>query len=129
MLRLGGAILYDPVMTTLITGATGFVGSAVARTFARRGHALRLLTRASSDRRNLEGLDAEIVTGDLTDAASLARAAAGCRYVVHVAADYRIWVPDEAAMMRANVDGAVAMIRAAADAGAERIVHCSSVAE
>jgi hopene-associated glycosyltransferase HpnB/hopanoid-associated sugar epimerase len=115
-------------MTTLITGATGFVGSAVARTLARRGHALRLLTRPSSDRRNLAGLDADIVTGDLTDPASLARAAAGCRYVVHVAADYRLWVPDPDAMMRANVEGAVAMIRAAADAGAERIVHCSSVA-
>jgi dihydroflavonol-4-reductase len=115
-------------MTTLITGATGFVGSAVARVLARRGHALRLMTRASSDRRNLEGVDAEIVTGDLTDPASLARAAAGCQYVVHVAADYRFWVPMPAEMMRANVDGAVAMIRAAADAGAERIVHCSSVA-
>jgi dihydroflavonol-4-reductase len=119
---------YATGMTTLITGATGFVGSAVARVLARRGHALRLLARASSDRRNLEGLDAEIVIGDLTDPASLARAAAGCRYVVHVAADYRLWVPVPADMMRANVDGAVAMIRAAADAGAERIVHCSSVA-
>ncbi len=115
-------------MTTLVTGATGFVGSAVARALAARGHALRLLTRTGSDRRNIAGLDAEVVTGDLTDPASLVRAAAGCRYVVHVAADYRIWVPDEAAMMRANVDGAVAMIRAAAQAGAERIVHCSSVA-
>ena len=115
-------------MTTLVTGATGFVGSAVARTLAARGHALRLLTRPASDRRNLAGLDAEIVTGDLTDPPSLARAAAGCRYVVHVAADYRIWVPDPDAMLRANVDGAVAMVRAAAHAGAERIVHCSSVA-
>jgi dihydroflavonol-4-reductase len=115
-------------MTTLVTGATGFVGSAVARALAARGHTLRLLTRPSSDRRNLAGLDAEVVIGDLTDAASLARAAAGCRYVVHVAADYRIWVPDPAEMLRANVDGAVAMVRAAAQAGAERIVHCSSVA-
>jgi dihydroflavonol-4-reductase len=115
-------------MTTLITGATGFVGSAVARNFARRGHALRLLTRSTSDRRNLEGLDAEIVTGDLTDPASLARAAAGCQYVIHVAADYRFWVPDPAGMMRANVEGALAMVRAAAEAGAKRIVHCSSVA-
>jgi dihydroflavonol-4-reductase len=115
-------------MTTLVTGATGFVGSAVARVLMARGHALRLLTRAGSDRRNIAGLDAEVVTGDLTDPDSLVRAAAGCRYVVHVAADYRIWVPDEAAMMRANVDGAVAMVRAAAQAGAERIVHCSSVA-
>ncbi len=115
-------------MTTLITGATGFVGSAVARVFARRGHALRLLARPNSDRRNLEGVDAEIVIGDLTDPPSLARAAAGCRYVIHVAADYRIWVPKPEEMMRANVDGALAMIRAAADAGAERIIHCSSVA-
>jgi dihydroflavonol-4-reductase len=115
-------------MTTLVTGATGFVGSAVARALAARGHRLRLLTRPSSDRRNLQGLDAEVVTGDLTDQDSLARAAAGCRYVVHVAADYRFWVPDPDAMLRANVDGAVAMIRAAARAGADRIVHCSSVA-
>ena len=115
-------------MTTLITGATGFVGSAVARTLARRGHTLRLLTRASSDQRNLDGVEAEVVTGDLTDPASLARAAKGCRYVVHVAADYRFWVPVPEDMMRANVDGAVNMVRAAAEAGAERIVHCSSVA-
>lgn len=115
-------------MTTLVTGATGFVGSAVARVLAARGHALRLLTRTGSDRRNLTGVDAEVVTGDLTDPASLARAAAGCRYVVHVAADYRLWVPDPDAMLRANVDGAVAMVRAAAQAGAERIIHCSSVA-
>ena len=115
-------------MTTLVTGATGFVGSAVARTLAARGHTLRLLVRPTSDRRNLAGLDAELVTGDLTDPDSLVRAAAGCRYVLHVAADYRVWVPDPAVMLRANVDGALAMVRAAAQAGAERIVHCSSVA-
>ena len=115
-------------MTTLVTGATGFVGSAVARTLLARGHALRLLTRASSDRSNLEGLPAEVVVGDLTDPGSLKRAASGCRFVVHVAADYRIWVPDPNEMLRANVAGALAMVRAAADAGAERIVHCSSVA-
>lgn len=115
-------------MTTLVTGATGFVGSAVARALAARGHALRLLVRRGSDRRNLAGLDADVVTGDLTDPASLAAAAAGCRFVVHVAADYRIWVPDPDAMLRANVEGAVAMMRAAGQAGAERIVHCSSVA-
>jgi dihydroflavonol-4-reductase len=114
---------------TLVTGATGFVGSAVALALAARGHALRLLARPTSDRRNLSGLpSAEIVIGDLTDPASLARAAAGCRYVVHVAADYRIWVPDPQPMLRANVDGTAAMIRAAQSAGAERIVHCSSVA-
>lgn len=115
-------------MTTLVTGATGFVGSAVARALAARGHTLRLLTRPASDRRNIAGLDAEIVTGDLTDPELLVRAAVGCRFVCHVAADYRFWVPDPDAMLRANVDGAVAMVRAAAQAGAERIVHCSSVA-
>jgi dihydroflavonol-4-reductase len=95
---------------------------------ADRGHQLRLLVRPSSDRRNLAGLPADVVVGDLTDPASLDAAVAGCRYVVHVAADYRLWVPDPQAMLRANVDGAVAMMRAAARAGAERIVHTSSVA-
>jgi dihydroflavonol-4-reductase len=115
-------------VTTLLTGATGFVGSAVARTLLARGHELRLLSRATSDRTNIADLEAEVVIGDLTDAASLKRAAQGCRYVVHVAADYRIWVPDPNEMLRANVEGALAMARAAAEAGAERIVHCSSVA-
>jgi dihydroflavonol-4-reductase len=115
-------------MTTLLTGATGFVGSAVARVLAARGHSLRVLTRPTSDRRNLAGVEAEVVTGDLTDPDSLARAAAGCRYVVHVAADYRFWVPNPADMLRANVQGSIAMMRAAQRAGAERIVHCSSVA-
>ena len=113
---------------TLVTGATGFVGSAVARALAARGHALRLLVRPGSDRRNLAGIDAETVTGDLTDPASLARAAAGCRFVFHVAADYRIWVPNPDAMLRANLEGTRSMLRAAAEAGAERIVYCSSVA-
>jgi dihydroflavonol-4-reductase len=100
----------------------------VARTLVARGHRLRLLVRPTSDRRNLAGFDAELALGDLTDAASLGRAAAGCRYVVHVAADYRFWVPDPNAMLRANVDGTLAMMRAAQAAGVERIVHCSSVA-
>ena len=113
---------------TLVTGATGFVGSAVARVMAARGHRLRLLVRPTSDRRNLAGIEAELALGDLTDAASLARAADGCRYVFHVAADYRFWVPAPDAMMRANVDGSVAMMRAAQTAGVERIVYCSSVA-
>jgi len=112
----------------LLTGATGFVGSAVARALTAHRHRLRVLVRPTSDRRNLAGPDAEPVIGDLIDHASLARAAEGCRYVFHVAADYRIWVPDPAAMLRANVDGTVAMLRAAQSAGAERIVYCSSVA-
>lgn len=113
---------------TLVTGATGFVGSAVARVFAARGHALRLLVRPGSDRRNVACLDAELVEGDLLDPASLARAVRGCRHLVHVAADYRLWVPDPAAMIRANVDGTRSLLRAAAAAGVERIVYCSSVA-
>jgi dihydroflavonol-4-reductase len=113
---------------TLLTGATGFVGSAVARVLIARGHRLRVLVRPTSDRRNLAGLDVQPVLGDLTDAASLASAAASSRYVIHVAADYRIWVPDPDAMRRANVEGTVAMLRAAQEAGAERIVYCSSVA-
>ncbi len=113
---------------TLLTGATGFVGSAVARTLAARGHRLRLLVRRTADRSNLAGLDAEIAEGDLTDAASVARAVAGCRFVLHVAADYRLWVPDAAAMLAANVEGTRTVMRAAMAEGVERVVHCSSVA-
>ena len=113
---------------TLVTGATGFVGSAVARALRDRGHRLRLLVRPGSDRRNVAGLGAELVEGDLRDAVSLAAAVAGCRYVVHVAADYRLWVPDPAPMLAANVDGTRALLLAAAAARVERIVYCSSVA-
>jgi dihydroflavonol-4-reductase len=113
---------------TLLTGATGFVGSAVARALIARGHRLRVLARPASDRANLAGLAATVVEGDLTDPGSLARAVAGCDAVFHVAADYRIWVPDPAAMLRANVDGTVALMRASQEAGVARIVYCSSVA-
>jgi dihydroflavonol-4-reductase len=112
----------------LVTGATGFVGSAVARALARRGQPLRLLVRPSGDRRNLDGLEAELVEGDLSRPETLERAVAGCGQVYHVAADYRLWVPDPEAMMRANVDGSVALLRAAHAAGVERAVYCSSVA-
>jgi len=113
---------------TLVTGATGFVGSAVARALAARGVKLRLLVRAGSDRRNLAGIEAELAEGDLRDGASLSRAVAGCRHVFHVAADYRIWVPDPDAMLRANVAGTVALMQAAQGAGVERVVYTSSVA-
>lgn len=119
--------MTDPA-PTLVTGATGFVGSAVARALAARGHRLRLLVRRSGDRRNLAGLAAELAEGDLTDPASLERAVAGCGALFHVAADYRIWVPDPARMLAANVAGTEALMRAAAAAGVRRIVYTSSVA-
>ena len=112
---------------TLVTGATGFVGSAVARALRGRGHTLRLLVRPTSDLSLIGGLG-ETVTGNLHDPASLAAAVQGCRYLIHVAADYRLWVPDPAPMMRANVAGTAALLRAAQEAGVERIVYCSSVA-
>ncbi len=114
--------------TILVTGATGFVGAAVARALSAQGKTIRLMTRAGSDRRNLAGLKADIVTADLSDPASLLAAVQGCRYVFHVAADYRLWVPDPAAMRKVNVDGTVALLNAARQAGVERSVYTSSVA-
>lgn len=84
--------------------------------------------RPGGDRRNIEGLPAELAEGDLRDPASLVRAVQGCRYVVHVAADYRLWVPDPGPMLAANVDGTRTLLLAARDAGVERAVYCSSVA-
>jgi dihydroflavonol-4-reductase len=113
---------------SLVTGATGFVGSAVARALLVRGRRVRVLARPNSDRRNLSDLEVEIAEGAMEDPRSLARAVAGCRYVYHVAADYRIWVPDPAPMVRANVHGTRDLLTAALEAGAERVVYTSSVA-
>ncbi len=115
-------------MTVLVTGATGFVGAAVARRLIDQGEELRFLVRAGSDRRNIDGLPGERIEGDLGDAPSLARACAGITALYHVAADYRLWVPNPPEIYRVNVDGSVALVRAAASAGAARIVYCSSVA-
>jgi dihydroflavonol-4-reductase len=115
-------------MTALVTGANGFVGAAVVRALLGEGRAVRAFVRESSDRRNLEGLDVELAFGDLNDAGSLQRAVQGCRAVLHVAADYRLWVPAPAAMYKTNVDGSVAVVEAAARAGVERLVYTSSVA-
>ncbi len=115
-------------MTTLVTGATGFLGSAVARQLIAAGHTVRVLTRAGSDTRNIDDLDVERALGDLTDPASLGRAVAGCDTLFHVAADYRLWVPDPSAIYRANVDGTRDLLRAASAAGVARIVYTSSVA-
>jgi dihydroflavonol-4-reductase len=115
-------------MTALVTGANGFLGSAVVRALLAEGTAVRALARPGSDRRNLVGLDVEVVDGDLTQPDSLRRAAAGCSAVFHVAADYRLWVADPQPMYRANVDGSVNVLEAAAAAGATRMVYTSSVA-
>jgi dihydroflavonol-4-reductase len=115
-------------MTTLITGAAGFVGSAVLRRVLAEGETARALVRPSSDRRNLERLDVEIITGDLADPATVRAAVRGCRRLFHVAADYRLWVSRPEAMYATNVAGTAALMEAAADAGVERIVYTSSVA-
>ncbi|WP_027796866.1 hopanoid-associated sugar epimerase [Paraburkholderia acidipaludis] len=112
----------------LITGASGFVGSAVARIAQEKGYAVRVLVRPTSPRTNLAALDAEVVTGDMRDAASMRAALSGVRYLFHVAADYRLWAPDPHEIERANLEGAEATMRAALEAGVERIVYTSSVA-
>jgi dihydroflavonol-4-reductase len=113
---------------TFITGATGFVGAAVARVLIGQGHRLRALTRPGNDRRNLQGLDLELIEGDLAKPETYRSVLKGCQSLFHVAADYRIWVPDPAAMNRINVEGTHALMVAALDAGVERIVYTSSVA-
>ena len=113
---------------SLVTGATGFVGSAVVRALLARGHDVRALARPNSDRRNLSDLSVEIAEGSLEDTLSLTRAVAGCKYLFHVAADYRLWVTDPAPMFRANVEGTRVLMRAALDAGVARVVYTSSVA-
>ncbi len=115
-------------MTVLVTGATGFVGSAVVRKLLDRGREVRVLVRPASDTRNLHGLPLDVAAGDLTDRASLARAVKGCSALFHVAADYRLWTRNPGAMFRANVEGTRDILRVARDAGVERVVYTSSVA-
>ena len=112
----------------LVTGASGFIGAAVVRSLLARGERVRVLLRPASDRRNIEGLAVETSLGSLEDPDSLAAAVAGCRFLFHVAADYRLWVPDPEAMYRTNVEGTEQLMRAALAAGVERIVYTSSVA-
>jgi dihydroflavonol-4-reductase len=115
-------------MLAFITGATGFVGSHVARILAEQGADLRLLVRSSSDLRNIQDLNAERMTGDLRDPASLKKAMAGCEVVFHVAADYRLWVRDPDEMYRSNVEGTRAILEAARETGVRRVIYTSSVA-
>ena len=112
----------------LVTGATGFVGSAVARKALQRGFAVRVLARPGGDRRNLKGIDVEVVEGDLSDAASLRAALAGCAGLLNLAADYRLWARDPSEIIRNNRRGTETVMEAALEAGVSRIVHTSSVA-
>src|ERR1700741_3453509 len=112
----------------LVTGASGFVGSAVARALQARGLRLRLLARASSPRRNMEGLDAEIAEGDMGDPVSVAAAMKDVRSLFHVAADYRLWARDPEEIVRNNLNGTRNLMQAALAAGVERVVYTSSVA-
>jgi dihydroflavonol-4-reductase len=115
-------------LKAFVTGATGFLGSHVARVLSEQGAQLRLLIRPTSNLKNLEGLNAETATGDLRDAASLEKAIAGCDTVFHVAADYRLWVTDPNQMYRSNVEGTRAILNAARKNGVQRVVYTSSVA-
>jgi dihydroflavonol-4-reductase len=115
-------------MRALVTGATGFVGSAVARALCRSGWQVRALVRAHSDQRNLRQLAVELATGDLNDQSSLEEAASGCEGLFHVAADYRLGVPDPAQLYRTNVEGTRRVLDAARRVGVARIVYTSSVA-
>jgi dihydroflavonol-4-reductase len=117
-----------PAVTALVTGATGFVGSAVARALLARGETVRVMARAGGDRRNLEGLKVEIVEGDLRDPEARRKALEGAGSLYHVAADYRLWTRDPAAMFAVNVEATENLLREAADAGVSRMVYTSSVA-
>jgi len=111
-----------------VTGASGFVGSALVRALIGAGFAVRAFVRPSTMRTNLAGLDIDIKVGDMLDPPAVARAARGARYVFHVAADYRLWARNPQDIMRNNVEGTRAVMGAAAAAGVERIVYTSSVA-
>ncbi|SFV35299.1 hopanoid-associated sugar epimerase [Hyphomicrobium facile] len=111
-----------------LTGASGFVGTAVARRLIEEGLSVRALVRRTSNRANLSGLDLEIVEGDIRDAGLLDKAVSGARYVFHVAADYRLWAPDPQEIIATNTNGTRAVMAAALKAGAERVVYTSSVA-
>lgn len=114
--------------SVLVTGASGFVGSAVARKLSARGFDVRALARATSPRGNLEGFVGTIVEGDMRDTAAMRKAMRGVRYLFHVAADYRLWARDPEEIVRNNLAGTRAVMEAARDAGVERIVYTSSVA-
>lgn len=115
-------------MTSFVTGATGFVGSAVVKQLLAAGETVRVLARPNSDRRNLENLPIEIFEGDLGQKRRLEKALHGCQALFHVAADYRLWTSRPQELYDANVQGSENILHAAAEAGVKRIVYTSSVA-
>jgi dihydroflavonol-4-reductase len=115
-------------MKVLVTGAAGFVGSAVVRRLVAAGHAVRAFLEPGAGSENLDGVDVERVEGDVCDGDALGRALAGCDGLVHLAAIYQIWMPDPMPMWRVNVEGTTAVLLAAQKAGVGRIVHTSSIA-
>lgn len=115
-------------MRSLVTGATGFLGSAVMRCLLTAGHEVRVLVRENSNLKNISNFPVEVFEGDLRNRMSLERALADCQNLFHVAADYRLWVPDPDTMHAINVEGTRSLITAASNAGLERIVYTSSVA-
>ena len=122
-----GAFPLASPSTVLVTGASGFLGSAIAAALRARGHAVRVLARPSSPRTNLNAADV-VCEGDLRDRASLAAALKGARYLFHAAADYRLWARDPEEIRRSNVEGTRLIMEEALSAGVERIVYTSSVA-
>jgi dihydroflavonol-4-reductase len=115
-------------MTTLVTGATGFLGNHVARQLVAAGHSVRILVRSTSNLASLDGLNAERVAGDLQDRGSLDRAMKGVRSVFHVAADYRLWTRNPGEIYESNVEGTRRLLEVASQAGVERVVYTSTVA-
>lgn len=112
----------------LVTGASGFVGSAVARKLVEAGFSVRALVRGTSPRAHLAGLDLDFFEGDLRDRKSVERAIAGMRYAFHVAADYRLWARDPSEIFASNVEGTRNLMEEAMRAGVERVIYTSSVA-
>ncbi|HYB44391.1 MAG TPA: hopanoid-associated sugar epimerase [Candidatus Methylomirabilis sp.] len=114
-------------MDVLVTGGSGFVGANLVRALLADGHRVRVLVRETSSLGALAGCPVEIAVGDILDRDSLRRALIGCRLVFHAAADYRLWVPDPAALYRANIDGTRHVLEACAEAGVDRVVYTSTV--